>query len=90
MCIRDRQNYTDNEAINIGTNQDLSIGELALTIKQVVGFEGELKFDTTKPDGTPRKLLDVSKLHKQGWKHKIELKAGIEQVYDSVKDQPWY
>ncbi len=67
--------------INIGTGEDLSIGELADTIKNIVGFEGEIKYDSTKPDGTPRKLMDVSRLHNLGWKHKTDLKTGIEKTY---------
>lgn len=67
--------------INIGSGEDLSILELAELIKEVVGFEGELKFDSSKPDGTPRKLLDVSRLHDLGWKHRTSLKDGIEKTY---------
>lgn len=67
--------------INIGTGEDLSIAELADTIKNIVGFEGEIKYDSTKPDGTPRKLMDVSRLHNLGWKHKTDLKTGIEKTY---------
>lgn len=69
------------EFVNIGTGKDVTIKELAETIKEIVGFKGTIDWDTTKPDGTPRKLLDVSKLHKLGWKHKIELKEGIEKTY---------
>jgi GDP-L-fucose synthase len=67
--------------INIGTGHDQTIGELAALIKEVVGFSGELVFDQTKPDGTPRKLLEVSRLASLGWKAKISLKEGIAQVY---------
>ena len=67
--------------INIGTGIDVSIRELAETIKEIIGFEGELVFNTDKPDGTMRKLTDVSKLNGLGWKHKIELKEGIEKLY---------
>ena len=74
-------NYDEPNLINIGTGEDLSIKELALVIKEIVGFEGELKFDTSKPDGTPRKLMDVSKLHSKGWKHKVSLKEGIKMAY---------
>lgn len=80
-CYFLMQTYNEAHLINIGTGHDLSIKELALLIKQVVGFEGELVFDATKPDGTPRKLMDVSKLNQQGWKHKIELKEGLELTY---------
>ncbi|MDI6803871.1 MAG: GDP-L-fucose synthase [Bacteroidota bacterium] len=68
--------------INIGSGEDLMIKEFANIIKEVVGFEGEMIFDTTKPDGTPRKLLDVSRLHKLGWKHKTSLKEGLEKTYE--------
>lgn len=73
--------YNDIEFVNVGTGQEVSIKELALTIKAVVGYDGELVFDTTKPDGTPRKLLDVSRLRAAGWQAKTSLQAGIEQTY---------
>lgn len=75
------QNYNDKGIVNIGSGEDLSIKELATLIKEVVGFKGELKFDSSKPDGTPRKLMDVSKLEKLGWKYSIALKDGITSVY---------
>lgn len=81
-CYFLMQNYNDKQFVNIGTGHDLSIKDLALLVKKIVGYEGELKFDTTKPDGTPRKLMDVSKLHELGWKHKIELAEGIELAYE--------
>jgi GDP-L-fucose synthase len=68
--------------INIGTGEDLTIAELAQIVKKITGFEGEIKYDSTKPDGTPRKLLDVTRLHKLGWKHKTELEEGIRLAYD--------
>ncbi|MEY3678075.1 MAG: hypothetical protein RI924_216 [Bacteroidota bacterium] len=80
-CYFLMQNYNEPNLINIGTGEDLSIKDLALLIKEVIGFEGELVFDTSKPDGTPRKLMDVSKLHALGWKHRIELKQGIALAY---------
>jgi GDP-L-fucose synthase len=73
--------YNQVEFINVGTGQEVSIKELALTIKAVVGYEGDLVFDTAKPDGTPRKLLDVSRLEAAGWQAKTDLKTGIEQTY---------
>jgi len=79
-------NYDGNEPINIGTGEDLTIKELAQLIKEVVGYEGEIRFDTTKPDGTPRKLLDVTRLHNTGWRHKIELKEGLELTYQWFKE----
>ncbi len=80
-CVFLMENYNEPGLINIGTGTDLSIKELAELVKDIVGFNGSLKFDTSKPDGTPRKLLDVSKLHNLGWRHKIELKEGIELAY---------
>lgn len=80
-------NYNENKTINIGTGEDLTIRELAETIKEIVEFKGELKFNSEKPDGTPRKLLDVSRLHSAGWKHKIELKEGIKSTYEWFKEK---
>ena len=85
-CFFLLQNYNEKELVNIGCGEDISIKDLALTIKKVVGFEGELTFDTSKPDGTPRKLLSMDKLHGLGWKHQIELEAGIKKVYKNVLD----
>ena len=84
-CVFLMTQYDGSEWLNIGTGEDISIKELALLIKSIVGFEGELIFDSSKPDGTPRKLMDVSRLHKLGWKHKIDLKEGIERVYSEFK-----
>jgi GDP-L-fucose synthase len=81
-CFFLMQNYDDQQFINIGVGQDISIKDLALLVKRIVGFEGELTFNTSKPDGTPRKLMDVSRLHALGWKHKIELAEGIELAYE--------
>lgn len=80
-CVYLLENYNGKDFLNIGTGEDISIADLAAMVKDVVGFQGELRFDTSKPDGTPRKLMDVSKIHKLGWKHKIELREGIEAVY---------
>ncbi len=80
-CYFLMQNYDEEGLINIGTGEDISIKDLALLVKKVVGYEGEILFDTTKPDGTPRKLMDVSKLHGKGWKHTIELNEGIALAY---------
>ena len=85
-CVYLMKRYDSGEIINIGVGKDISIKELALMIKQIVGFEGELVFDTTKPDGTPRKLLDVSKLQKMGWEARISLKKGIEDTYEWFKE----
>ena len=75
------ENYHDSAIINVGTEEDVTIKELAEKVRAVVGYEGEIVWDTTKPDGTPRKLLDVSKLHSLGWKHSINLEAGLEETY---------
>lgn len=85
-CYVLMEEYDGEDWFNIGTGEDISIKDLALTIKEVVGYEGELKFDSSKPDGTPRKLMDVSKLHSIGWQHDIELKEGITKVYEEVKE----
>lgn len=81
-CYFLMQNYNEPGLVNIGTGADLSIKELASLIKKIIGFEGEIIFDTTKPDGTPRKLMDVTKLHAMGWKHRIELEDGIKMAYE--------
>jgi GDP-L-fucose synthase len=80
-CVFLMENYNEKGLINIGTGEDISIKDLALLIKKIIGFEGEIKLDTSKPDGTPRKLLDVSKLHSKGWRHTIELEQGIKLAY---------
>jgi GDP-L-fucose synthase len=85
-CFFLLQNYNEKELVNIGCGEDISIKDLALTIKKVVGFDGELMFDTSKPDGTPRKLLSIDKLHKLGWRHQIELEDGIKRVYKNALD----
>ncbi len=81
-CYFLMMNYNEPDFINIGTGHDLSIKDLAGLIKHVLGYEGAITFDTSKPDGTPRKLMDVSKLHSLGWKHKVELAEGIEMAYE--------
>ncbi len=80
-CFYLMQNYNEEGLVNIGTGEDITIKDLATLVKGIIGFGGEIKFDASKPDGTPRKLMDVSKLHSKGWKHKIELKEGIELAY---------
>ena len=78
------QNYNSSEIINVGSGKDLTIQELAETICSVIGYKGEISFDKSKPDGTPRKLLDISKITKLGWKAKTDLKAGLKITYE------WY
>jgi len=84
-CVYLMQNYDGEKHVNIGTGVDLSIKDLALLIKKIVGFEGEIKHDLSKPDGTPRKLMDVSFLHSLGWKHRIDLEEGIMMVYEDFR-----
>ena len=86
-CVHLMQTYDhSNEIVNIGTGEDVTIKELAETIAATVGYTGTLEWDTTKPDGTPRKLLDVSKLHSLGFKHKISLEDGIKKTYRWYKE----
>lgn len=80
-CYFLMQTYNESNLINIGTGEDLTIKDLALLIQKVVGFKGNITFDSSKPDGTPRKLMDVSKLHALGWKHQIELEEGLNLAY---------
>ncbi|MFU1857924.1 GDP-L-fucose synthase [Sphingobacterium sp. NGMCC 1.201703] len=80
-CVFLMNNYNEKQFVNIGIGEDLSIKDLAELIKEVVGYQGKISFDTSKPDGTPRKLMDVSKLHALGWKHKINLREGIKLAY---------
>jgi len=80
-CLHLMEDFNEAGFVNIGTGEDLSIKALAEKIKAIVGFTGELRWDNSKPDGTPRKLMDVSRLHSLGWKHKIDLDEGIKQVY---------
>ena len=84
-CVYLMQHYNEPGLINIGTGEDLTIHELALLIKKITGYQGELVYDTSKPDGTPRKLMDVSKLHALGWKASINLEEGIREVYEEFK-----
>ncbi|WP_445506278.1 GDP-L-fucose synthase family protein [Niallia sp. 03190] len=86
-CVYLMENYEGNEHINIGTGTDISIKDLAELIKKVIGYEGKIVFDPTKPDGTPRKLLDVSKLTNAGWKPKVDLEEGLRLTYEFYKDE---
>jgi GDP-L-fucose synthase len=83
-CVYLMKNYEENDIVNIGVGEDISIKDIAHKIKEVVGFEGEIVFDTTKPDGTPRKLVDVEKLTGLGWKAQTSLEDGLKQAYN------WY
>jgi GDP-L-fucose synthase len=84
------QNFNEPGLVNIGTGVDLSIKELALLIREIVGYSGNLYFDSSKPDGTPRKLMDVSKLNKLGWKAHTDLETGIRKVYAELGNQEWF
>ncbi|SCY85026.1 GDP-L-fucose synthase family protein [Flavobacterium anhuiense] len=88
-CLYLMENYNEQGLVNIGVGEDISILDLAILVKKIVGFEGEILTDTSKPDGTPRKLMDVSKLNSFGWKAKMSLEEGIQKVYDEVKDTNW-
>ncbi len=79
------ENYHEAELVNIGTGTDISIKDLAMLIMKVADYKGEIKFDSSKPDGTPRKLMDVGKLKGLGWEPKITLEEGIKMVYKDVE-----
>jgi len=85
-CVFLMNHYEDNEIVNVGVGKDIPIKELAEKIKDVVGYQGEIKFDTSKPDGTPRKLVDVSKINALGWKASISLEEGLQKVYQWFLD----
>lgn len=89
-CYYLMQTYNQEGLVNIGVGEDIAIKDLALLIKHIVGFEGEIEHDLSKPDGTPRKLMDVSKLNSAGWKAKILLEDGIHKVYQGLKNESWY
>ncbi len=80
-------NYNGNDIINIGSGEEVTIKELALTVREVTGFSGGIEYDLSKPDGTPRKLLDCTKIHNLGWKHKTLLKEGITRAYEDFKER---
>lgn len=89
-CVYLIGNFDDEGPINVGTGEDISILDLAIMVKEVVGYEGKIVNDLSKPDGTPRKLMNVNKLTDLGWKATIPLKEGIKMVYDGLKDENWY
>jgi GDP-L-fucose synthase len=86
-CVHLMENYDGSDIVNIGTGEDISIKELAETIKALTGFEGEIVWNTSQPDGTPRKLLDVTRLHSLGWKHKTTLHKGLQLTYKNYIEQ---
>ena len=89
-CFFLMENYSGSDFVNVGSGKDLSIKELALMIKEIVGFEGSVVFDTSKPDGTPRKLMDVGRINGLGWKYKIELEDGIRSVYNELIEADYF
>jgi GDP-L-fucose synthase len=88
-CLFLMENYNESGLVNIGVGEDISILDLSRLVKRIVGFEGEILTDTTKPDGTPRKLMDVSKLADLGWRSSITLEEGIGKVYNELKEHNW-
>jgi GDP-L-fucose synthase len=88
-CLFLMETHNESGLVNIGVGEDISILDLARMVKKIVGYEGEILTDTSKPDGTPRKLMDVSKLTNLGWKAHICLEEGIKKVYDEIKDRNW-
>ena len=88
-CLFLMETHNDSGLVNIGVGEDISIIDLAKMVKKIVGYEGEILTDTSKPDGTPRKLMDVSKLTNLGWKASIGLEEGIKKVYEEIKDRNW-
>lgn len=83
-CLHLMLSYNEKEFVNVGSGKDISIKDLALLVKEIIGFEGELTFDTSKPDGTPRKLMDISRLANAGWSYSTELKDGIKIAYEDA------
>jgi GDP-L-fucose synthase len=86
-CFFLMQQYNDRLFINVGTGEELTIKELALLIKEITGYAGEIKFDTTKPDGTPRKLMDHTRLQDMGWKHTASLREGLKKAYQFFMEE---
>jgi GDP-L-fucose synthase len=84
-CLFVLENYSGDIPLNVGTGVDVSIKELAELTRDIVGYGGEIKWDASRPDGTPRKLLDVSRIEKLGWKHKIQLSDGLKNTYEWYK-----
>ena len=89
-CLWLMLHWNEPGIINVGVGEDISIAHLAEMVKNITGFEGDIVYDTSKPDGTPRKLMDVSKLQEAGWKASIGLEEGIRAVYDGLKNESWY
>lgn len=88
LCVFLMNNYSGNETVNAGTGKEVSIRQLTEMVANVVGYDGEILWDSTRPNGTPRKLLDVSKIHAMGWHHKVELAEGIALAYEDFLNNP--
>ncbi|MBK9402751.1 MAG: GDP-L-fucose synthase [Bacteroidetes bacterium] len=88
-CVFLMEHYSGDQHVNVGTGEDVTIKQLAELVMELIGYRGQLVFNTDKPDGTPRKLLDVSKLHQLGWKHKINLREGIQSIIDELSARNW-
>jgi GDP-L-fucose synthase len=89
-CFYLMQTYNQEGLVNIGVGHDLSIKDLALLVRDIVGYQGNIVHDLSKPDGTPRKLMDVAKLKAAGWQAKISLEEGIRQVYTHLENETWF
>jgi GDP-L-fucose synthase len=88
-CIFLMETYDEEGLVNIGMGEDISILDLANLVKKIVGFDGEIRTDISKPEGSPRKLMDISKLTSLGWKASISLEEGIQKVYEEIKERKW-
>lgn len=89
-CLFLMANFDEPGFVNVGTGEEISILDLALLIRKITGYEGEIRYDASKPDGTPRKLMDSSKLRSMGWKSSIRLEEGIQSVYQQLENQQWF
>ena len=87
-CVHLMKTYSGDNIINIGTGEDITIAEFARVVAETVGYEGAISFDTSKPDGTPRKLLDVGRLAELGWRASTSLKDGMQKAYQSFLNRP--
>lgn len=85
-CVHLMEHYDEKQFVNVGTGEDLTIRELAEMVKEIIGFEGEISWDSSKPNGTPRKLMNVDRIHQLGWKHNIDLHDGVSSVYQMFKE----
>lgn len=86
-CLYLMLNYSEDQFVNVGSGEEISIRDLALLVKEITGYSGDIRFDTSKPDGTPRKLMDNSRIHSKGWKHRITLRQGLQQVVKAIEQK---